>query len=425
MIFDLKHRIKSTKNHLVNLSVYFAAALIPMILSLVSNPFLAKNLSPEDYAIIGYYGAFSTLFSPLVNFYLIHYYTKRYFELKDLERNILRTTLFKILIFFSCILAGIGLLLIYLYTIFFNSTSEIPLWPYALLTMMSLPLSGIYSLTLADYRMKRQSKKFFRITVANGVIGVALAILLVVFLKQGALGRMAATLLTALCIFVYLLFKNKNIWHHSFSWVIFKDGITFCIPMVIASMLTFFSSGYDKIILEHEGEIVTLGIYSVGVTMAGYLNIFSTSMNDTFQPDIFESIVQRNFKKCLKFVILKLGVMSICVSIFCICAPFIINILTFGRYVDATPYAIIISLSTITSMLYYSMSQITVALGMTKITLTNKIIGSVISIISFKLLISNFGAYGASWGIVLSYLYFFIGNIILVTLKYKKNAIIQ
>ena len=160
----------------------------------------------------------------------------------------------------------------------------------------------------------------------------------------------------------------------------------------------------------------------MGFTIAGYLSLFSSSINDTFQPDIYESIVKRQIKRCAKFVIMKLAIMSACVVAFVIFAPVIINILTFGRYTESAPYAIIVAISSVTSMMYYSMSQITVALGYTKITLVNKILGSVVSIFSFSFLISYFGAMGAAWGVVLSYMYFFIGNAVMVYYNYRRKS---
>lgn len=412
------HILSKFKQQISNLSIYFLAALIPMILSLVSNPLLAKNLSPEDYAIIGYYSAFVTLFSPLINFYLLHYYTKRFYELDEDGRISLKATLYRALIFFSFILTFLTILLLCGYKILANSDSQIPLFPYVILSMVSVPITGIYSLSLTECRMTRASKRFFTISVTNGVLGVVLALLLVVVFKLGAVGRMWATLLTAIIMFLYTLYNNRDIWKHSFDKKIFVDSITFCWPLVVASMLTFFCTGYDKILLERQGDLRVLGIYSVGVTIAGYLSLFSSSINDTFQPDIYESIVKRQFKRCAKFVAMKLSFMSVCVILFAIFAPFIINILTFGRYIESAPYAIVVAISSVTSMMYYSMSQITVALGYTKITLTNKILGSIVSIFSFGFLISHFGAMGAAWGIVLSYLYFFLGNVAMVYYNY-------
>lgn len=409
------------RQQISNLSIYFLAALIPMILSLVSNPFLAKNLSPEDYAIIGYYSAFVTLFSPLINFYLLHYYTKRFYELNEDGRLLLKATLYRALIFFSLILTILAILLLVGYKLLANSDSLIPLFPYAILSMVSVPITGIYSLSLTECRMVRASKKFFNLSVTNGILGIALAFLLVVAFKFGAVGRMCATLLTAIIMFLYTLYTNRDIWKYPYDKRVFVDSISFCWPLVVASMLTFFCTGYDKILLERQGDLHVLGIYSVGVTIAGYLSLFSSSINDTFQPDIYESIVKRQFKRCAKYVAMKLSIMSVCVILFAVFAPFIIYILTFGRYVESAPYAIVVAISSVTSMMYYSMSQVTVALGYTKITLTNKILGSIVSIFSFGLLISYFGAMGAAWGIVLSYIYFFLGNAAMVYYNYIRR----
>lgn len=410
---------------ITNLSIYFVASLIPMLLSLLINPFIAKNMSPTDYAIVGYYSAFSSLFTPLINFYLLHYYTKRYFELVEEKRQELRATLFKSLIIFSFLLFLVALVILFVYTKCFNSDSQIPFVPYAILSLLPLPITGIYTLTLTDYRMSRQSTKFFRLSVINAVIGVGLAFLLVVVFHFGALGKLSASVIAGITMFVYILCINKGVWKMSFNWKIFKDSIIFCWPLVLASMLTFFCSGYDKVILERQGDITTLGIYSVGVSIAGYLGVFSNSINDTFQPDIFESIVKRQYNRCIKVIFIKILIMSVCVALFCLFSPIIIKILTFGKYVNSTPYAVIVSLSAITSMLYYSVSQITVAMGFTSITLLNKICGSICSVVSFVLLISHFGAIGAAWGVVLSYFYFFVGNVLFLFIKrhFSKKAI--
>lgn len=392
-----------------------------MVASLVINPFVAKNMSPEDYAIVGYYSAFTTLFLPIVNFYLLHYYTKRFFEVSDEKRIRLKAMIFKALILFSAIMSLLALLLLLLYTFFFNEGSEVPFYPYALIAMLSLPISGIYTLSLVDMRMSRDSKGFFKLSVSNGLLAVLVTLLFVVVFKWGALGKMTATTLSSVVIFAYVFCQNRDLLGVEFDSDDFKIALKFCWPLVLASMLTFFSSGYDKVYLERLGDINSLGIYAVGFSMAGYLNVFATSINDTFQPDIFKNIVQRNYKKTLVYVLLKIGLMSVVVVIFIIFAPYIIRVLTFGRYESATPYAQIISLSCLTSMLYYSMSQITVALGLTSITLVNKVIGSVLSVICFNLLISKFAAIGAAWGVVLSYMFFFIGNVLLVLIKSKKN----
>lgn len=76
------------------------ASIIPMFIHLVTNPLIALNMTPVDYAIVGYFTSFNSLLTPLITFYAFAYYTKRYFELADNERLVLKATIFKSLIFF-------------------------------------------------------------------------------------------------------------------------------------------------------------------------------------------------------------------------------------------------------------------------------------------------------------------------------------
>lgn len=74
---------------------------------------------------------------------------------------------------------------------------------YLYLSVFALPLTGIYTLVLCDYRISRQSRKYFNLSVVNGVIAIAVILLLVVILKGGATGRLLATLLTNAIFFIW------------------------------------------------------------------------------------------------------------------------------------------------------------------------------------------------------------------------------
>ena len=409
------------KLQIKNVGIYLLASLIPMLLALVTNPLIALNLEPNDYAIVGYFTSFNTLLSPLIIFYLIHYYTKRYFELNDTERLHLKSTILQSLVYYSFLLALVSILAIYTYTKYFNTKSLIPFVPYAFLSVFSIPLTGIYSLMLADYKMKKDSKSFFNLSVIKGIIGIGLALLLVVIFKFGALGRMVAAFSTSLLLFIWCIYSNYDLFKQKFDWTIFKKMIKFTWPLTIAAMLGFFSNGYDRVFLERLGNTNELGFYIVAVQMAGYITVFTTAISSTFQPDIYEGIIKRNWRKTITAQIIVIGSASLIVGIFIIFAPQIIDILTAGRYTYSAKYARILALAQITGVLYYSVSVITIALGLTKITLINKIIGSIASVFIFSFFITKWQFTGAAWGQVVSFIVFMLGNLLLVLLWRKKK----
>lgn len=82
-------------------------------------------------------------------------------------------------------------------------------------------------------------------------------------------------------------------------------------------------------------------------------------------------------------------------------------------------YTQIIALSVLTSAMYFTVSQITVALGKSKITLLTKIITTIFSVIMFSYLINHFAFIGAAWGMVLSFVVSLFVNLILLWLSFK------
>lgn len=382
------------------MGLYFAASFVPMVLNMAINPLIAMNMSPTDYAIVGYYTGFNTLILPIILFYLLHFYNKCFFELDESRRLVLKATIFKALIFMSALLSIVCLCGIIVYSTVFNDTSTLPLFPYVILSVCALPFTGIFSLAQADYRMNRQAKSFFNITMSNGILQILFILALVVGLKWGATGKLLATLLTNIVFFIAVSIIYKDLFKIRFDWILFKKALKFCWPLTIAALLGFFFNGYDKIYLERLGDNSELGYYTVGVSIAGYISVFQTAISSTFQPDVYKSVVKRNKTKLIKVVSMMILSTALIVVAFIICVPLVIRILTAGRYMESVDYAQIVAISTLTSMIYYTASQIVIALGYTKLTMLNKIISSIFAILLFSVLIQKFEFVGAAWGLV-------------------------
>ena len=129
-------------------------------------------------------------------------------------------------------------------------------------------------------------------------------------------------------------------------------------------------------------------------------------MGETFNPDIYESIAQKNNKRAIKFVLIQITVMAIIVCVFIISAKYVIYLLTAGRYVESTPYARIASLAAITVLLRGIVTPFIYSEKKTNVILFAKIFSSVAAVLTYGYLIVRFGLLGASWGFVLCPLYF-------------------
>lgn len=377
-------------------------------------------MSPDQYAISGYYTSFSSLISPLIIFYLIHYYIKEYFRLEDSHRSRLFAMIAQATIWFSGIVAIVCYFGLLLYLTLFHPTSDLPISPYLGLMVFALPLTGLYNLQLAKYRMSKNSASYFRLSVSNGIIGISLSVIFVVWMKLGAFGKLLAPLVCNTIVFTFLIIQLKNDIFIKIRLKDYKPILIFCLPLAVSSMLGYFTHGFTTTYLESVGDVTEYGIYVVGNSMGLYLSVFGTAVGSTFQPDLYETTIKRQWKRFIGFCLIQVGLISLIVLLFVILAPYIISILTAGRYIDSTPYARIISLSTITSSIYYITNNFSIATNRPKLYLYTSILGSIFIIICTPVAVNYCGFYGGAWINVLSYLAFTVINITLIMVQRKR-----
>ena len=404
-----------------HLSTYFSASIIPMLLSLVTNPLIALNMEPRDYAIVGYYTSFNNLVGPIIMFYMVQYYIRNYFNFDQEQRYHLKALVFKSLITFSAFLTLICYIGISLYIHIFNSDIEYPVFPYLLLAIVVTPLTGVYTLQTADYRMERNTKAFFRVSVSFGVTSVLLTLLFVVLIKWGAFGKLLAPLLANLVFFVWIVYKNKDLLKVRINKTDFFELIKFCWPLALGATLGYFLGGFDKTYLESLKDTTTYGIYNVGAQMAAYIGIFASSISTTFQPDVYEAIMKDWKKRLVRVYALQLLMILGVVLVYVAICPFVIKILTAGRYVEATPFTRIICFSTLASAIYYNINGYTIGKGFPKVYTITSVIGSVLVMIAMPIMVKRFGFYGAAYMTSVSFIIMAIVNIIVLWVVRKFN----
>lgn len=415
MIKYIQRYSKSIKN----VGFYFAASFIPLLITLALNPLYSLYLSPKDYAIIGYYNSFSILFSPFILFYFNQYFVREYFYRDEVGKIKLKVMVLKAFAIMPFVLGMIALFAIFIYKFFFNQGSEIAFSPYALLALLPAMLVGLYRLELIERKVKRDGKGYFKICMANGILVALSSICFIVFAKFGAIGQYIGNISGPLFFYFLVLYKNRNVICQKFEYEEFKKALYFCWPLVIAGMFDFFSNGYDKVALETLVSVEALGYYSIGISIGSYLVIFSGAINDTFSPDIYDSLAKKDFRRMFKYALLQIGVMLDIVLLFVVLAEYVIYILTAGRYVKATPYAQIGAFGALTSTIYCVVSNVVQSYKKTKIVMMTKFFGSVACLFSYSFLIENYTLIGAAVGNALGNLYFSIIALLLLFVSFK------
>lgn len=388
------YRIKNLRTQLKNLSLYLLATIITSSMGVLMNPFLAANLSPKDYAIIGYFTSFSALISFIISFSFLSYYSRNYYKIKEDERQLVLNTLITSQIF----LGFASLLIVFLGFYFYMHIAKVnfPFFPFAILCFIPVFFNSFYNYLLVEKRMKRQALSYFTITILNTISIALFAILFVVILKKGAIGRFWSILIPAVGTGIFSIFKLVS--KFQYNWKIFRDAVIFGWPISLSAVLYYFMSGIDIAMLEQLNDQTTLGIYNVAVQITSYLYIFYAAIAQTFEPDIYKTIADDNRKKLMQIVAGIVILSAIPTVLFIIFVHPIVSILTYGRYVASTQFAQILAVRTIPLAICFLSSNVIIGYGYPKVELMNRAIGAFLSVIMFKILINKFGFWGAAWG---------------------------
>ncbi len=380
--------------------LYFVAVAVSSIVGIVINPLLAIGLNHEDYAVIGYYASFQSLLIPIISLSLHSYYSRNYFLLEDDARQ---TLLQNIMSVFSTLGAVMFVLFVLLYYVYHRHfCPSIPFSPYAIISFLPAWFSAFYNLYLLDLRMKGDANKYSKIVILNSIFNALLSVLLVYIIRYGAIGRLIAMLIVSVLFYFYVIDRCR--YRFQWNWDIIKPAVKFCLPIMISGILSFFFIGIDRPMLAGFNDNYTLGLYNVGLQISSYLAIFGTVLIQTFDPDIYKYTSLNQHKNVL-LLVLGVVVASLIPNLcFMVVSKPLIGLLTAGRYVDASLYANILCLKNVTTTFAFVMSGVLIGYGCPKYELFNRVVGSVFALLLYKILIGNYGFYGAAWGQSLSWL---------------------
>lgn len=416
-LYEIANKLRAKKHLAWNISYYFAASLVGALIQLALNPFLSLKMEHYDYALVGFFGSFNGLLSPLVFFSLASYYARNYFLVSEQQRASLRNTIAIMSFVLSSILSVLSLIFLYVY--FELGNVSFPFFPYALISVSGILFNSMYSLMVVDLRMSRKAKKFLFLQVSHAALSAILAIVLVIIMGLGGAGRMIATSLTAFVFFIYSTISMISKWEYNREFA--RGVFGFCWPLTAAAMLGYFSTGIDRAMLERIQDIKSLGLYNIGMQISGYAALFTTALSQTFQPDIYKSIADRKIGKTVLVALAILGLGAIPIGFFIIFAKPLIHLLTFGRYTAAAGFTMILALRNLTTGLYHSICSILEGYGMPKTVLFTRLVGSIIVVGIFAFLIERYGFFGASWGQVISPIVMSIITLGYLVLAHKKS----
>ncbi len=399
---------------------YLGSSIFTAIISIVINPTMAKNLSPEDYAIIGYFTSFNLLLTPLINFNLVTYFLKNYYLIPVERRETVADTILIASLVYGAFSLIIFLVLFYVYFLLANISFNF--YPYAFLAFIPVFLNIFLNFFLVECRLNREAKKYALYSVSYALIVAISSIFLVVYLKLGAVGKLSSTLIVTFVFAVYSISKTLRKFRFDFS--LLKDIFHFSFPLTLSGLLYYFFTGFDRALLVGLNDNTNLGIYNVGLQIATIMTAFYSAISQTFEPDIYRAIAEDKKRKLAIYGGIIIGLNAIPNILLIFFAPLIVGLLTANRYLDSSIYSQIFAMRNITMSFYYLTITIVVGYGFTKADFLIRLFSTIPIIILMKIVVLKYEYIGAAWGQVITFVLLALFLLSFAIIKYRSGKLV-
>jgi O-antigen/teichoic acid export membrane protein len=270
----------------IDSAYYTIGEVLPRVFGFLLLPLTTRFLTPAEYGINSYTNTvmlFSLAISTLsLNTFLLRNYYKE--DGLENQRKIIGN-IFVLTLITNGLLSGLELLV-------FPWALErlkigIPFQPYFFLAILINFLDSLSVVPLVVFRIQRRAKTF---VLVNGVkvaaqFGVTYWLLMA---RQGLTGVYLARLFVSI---PFALFFAAVVYRHAIflpNRMQMRKALRFSLPLLPGVLSYMFISTFDRVVLEKNLGLSSLGLYSTAATLSLALNIIVQGLYRSFEQRIFE-----------------------------------------------------------------------------------------------------------------------------------------
>ncbi|WP_272674280.1 MULTISPECIES: oligosaccharide flippase family protein [unclassified Providencia] len=389
------------KNTIIYLISNILNAAIPFILL----PILTRYLTPSEYGQIAIFQVLLSALTTFIGLNTIGSANRKFYD-NDVSSNILKSfngSCFQILLF-----STIATLLFIL--LFGNNISKFLSIPidWVISAILISALTFIATLRLGQWQIRGEAKYFGILQISNSLMNMLLSVLLVIFMKQGASGRIDAQLIVAFIIaIISLLLLYKDNLLKIFVWQPkqLKEALAFGVPLIPHHVGFFLLSSIDRFFINEKLGLAEAGIYMVAVQLSMALVIIYDAINKAFVPWLFEKLKKNSNADKIKIVKLTYlhFIFSLLISLLAfIIGPTIVIFIAGEEYIEAARIIGILCLGQCFGGMYMMVTNYIFFSKKTgKLSLIT-ILSGAINVILLVVLLKNFGLTGVAISFLIS-----------------------
>ncbi|MHB1059073.1 MAG: lipopolysaccharide biosynthesis protein [Rhodanobacter sp.] len=279
--------------------------------------------------------------------------------------------------------------------------------PWTLLAVAVTAAAFVVTTRLGQWQVRGQAVKYGVMQVTQSFADMALSLMLVVVLAQGAAGRInaqACVVILSALLALYLLAKDRLL---TWSWrpLYLREAMLFGAPLIPHVAGTFLLNAADRLVINSELGLAQAGIYMTAVQLTMAMAIVFDAINKAYVPWLFERLKRdqpEEKKQIVRWTYLYFGLALAVAAVAFFVGPYAITLIAGTQYTEAGKVIGLLALGQAFGGMYLMVTNYIFYSKRTGLLSMATLCSALVNIALLLLLVDKFGTLGAAWAFMLS-----------------------
>ena len=382
-------------------AAYTAASILSKVIAVALLPLYTRYLTKEDYGFAEVLFSAVVFASIVVRLGLLEAILRFYYREDERPEEVVAST-FAGLFWLSTLGALLALPLA-------GPLSELLLEKPAP-ELMRISIGGLWVLTMWEFlltlfRLEERAQAFFLTTILNVLAAIALTVVLVVVLEEGARGLLVGSYATGAAFVVALIALQWRRLSLRFDPVLLRRLFRFGLPTMPAEVSLYALNFADRLIILRSLGAAEAGLYSLGVKFAQAVNVLVRGFQLAWQPLAYSIRSDDEARRVYATVVtLFVAGCAWVVAGMWLFSRWIVRALADPKFFDSFEVIGLISTAVTLYALYLVLVVILGRTGRTEFNLPAAVGALVVNVVLNLVLVPPLGIVGAGLALVASYL---------------------
>ena len=382
-------------------AAYTAASILSKVIAVALLPLYTRYLTKTDYGFAEVLFAAVVFASIVVRFGLLEAILRFYYRAGENPDAVVAST-FAGLFWLSTIGALLALPLA-------GSLSELLLEEPAP-GLMRIAIGGLWVLTMWEFmltlfRLEERARAFFLTTILNVLAAIALTVVLVVVLEEGARGLLIGSYASGGAFVLVLIAMQWRRLSLRFDPALLRRLVRFGLPTMPAEVSLYALNFADRLIILRSLGAAKAGLYSLGVKFAQAVNVLVRGFQLAWPPLAYSIREDGEARRVYATVVtLFVAGCAWAVAGMWLFSRWIVRALAAPKFFDSFEVIGLISVAVTLYALYLVLVVILGRTGRTELNLPAAVGGLVVNVALNLALVPPLGIVGAGLALVASYL---------------------